>query len=141
MSRFHRLSHAMWYCHYHIVFVPKYRYRILRGEIKLVVEDCIRQFSIQLKCIIKEMNVQEDHVHLLVMVPPKISLSDYIGTIKGRAATRLFSKFPRLKIKPYRGNHFWARGYCIDTVGLDFEKVRLYVKYQEKKERLLEIKD
>ena len=141
MSRFQRLSHAIWYSQYHIVWTPKYRFRILKGLVKLEVEESIRIFSAQLGCKIVEMNVQEDHVHLLVMVPPKISLSSYIGTIKGRSAIRLFSKFPRLRQRPYWGNHFWARGYCLDTVGLDAEKIRKYVKYQEKQEKQSAIRD
>lgn len=141
MSRFSRLSHSIWYCHYHIVWVPKYRFRILTGEIKAEVEKCIRIRSAQLGCKIEEMNVQDDHVHLLVMIPPKISISTYVGTIKGKAAINLFARFPNLRQKPYWGNHFWARGYCVDTIGLDLEKIRKYVKYQEKQEKQLENKN
>ena len=68
-------------------------------------------------------------------MPPKLSLSDYFGIIKGRTAIRVFNKFRKLKNKPYFGNHFWARGYCLDTVGLDAEMIRKYVKYQEEQER------
>ena len=71
------------------------------------------------------------HVHLLVLVPPKVSISEFMGTIKGRTAIRVLNKFRHLKRKPYWGNHFWARGYCVDTVGLDAEKIRKYVKFQE----------
>ena len=141
MSRFNRLSHAIWYCHYHIVWVPKYRFRILKDKVKIEVEETVRMFSEQLGCKIEELNVQEDHVHLLVMVPPKVALSKYIGTIKGRSAIRLFSRFPGLRQKPYWGNHFWARGYCLDTVGLDLEKIRKYVIYQEKLEKQTEFRD
>ncbi len=140
MSRFSSLSHALWHCHYHIVWTPKYRYRILKGDIKHEVEQSIKLFSDQMQAKIVELNVQEDHVHLLVMVPPKISLSNYIGTLKGRAAIRIFNKFSHLRQKPYWGNHFWARGYCIDTIGLDLEKIRKYVKYQESQEKKLEFK-
>ena len=140
MSRFHRLSHAIWHCHYHIVWVPKYRHRILKDMIKIEVEQSIRIFSEKLGCIIEELNIQEDHVHLLVEVQPKISLYQYIGTIKGRSAIRVFTKFSGLKKNVYWGNYFWARGYCVDTVGLDLEKIRKYVKYQEEKERMLEFK-
>ena len=69
---------------------------------------------------------------------PKVAISDYMGIVKGRTAIRVFNKFRRLKKRPYWGNHFWARGYCVDTVGLDAEKIRLYVKYQEEKERRAE---
>ena len=141
MSRFRRLSHALWHCHYHIVWVPKYRFRILKGEVNDDVKACIRMFSQEFKgCEIVELNVREDHVHMIVMVPPKFSMSKYIGTIKGRTAIRLFSRFPNLRQKPYWGNHFWARGYCLDTLGLDLEKIRKYVVYQEKIEKQMEIR-
>ena len=81
------------------------------------------------------MNVQVDHVHMLAMVPPKVSVSGYVGTIKGRTAIRVLNKFRQLKEKPYWGNHFWSRGYCVDTVGLDSKMIRKYIKYQEEKER------
>jgi putative transposase len=99
------------------------------------VERCIRAFSERLGAEIVELNIQEDHVHLLVLVPPKVSVSEFMGTIKGRTAIRVLSKFRHLKRKPYWGNHFWARGYCVDTVGLDAEKIRKYVKYQEDNEK------
>jgi putative transposase len=73
------------------------------------------------------------------MIPPKLSISDYVGIVKGRTAIRVFNKFRDLKRKPYWGNHFWAKGYCVDTVGLDEEKIRKYAKYQEVKERQLKL--
>ena len=82
-----------------------------------------------------ELSVQVDHVHLLVLVPPKVSISGYVGTLKGRTAIRVFNRFRKLKEKPYWGKHFWARGYCVDTVGLDLEMIRKYVKYQEAREQ------
>ena len=135
MSRFRKLSQTIWHCQYHMMWTPKYRYRILTDQLGLDVDSCIRAFSVQLKCEIIELNVQIDHVHLLVMVPPKISISDYAGTVKGRTAIRILNKYKKLKRKPYWGNHFWSRGYCVDTVGLDSEMIRNYVKYQEDKER------
>ena len=135
MSRFRKLSQTIWHCQYHIVWVPKYRFRILNGKIADEVENCIRAFSEQLGCEVIELNIQIDHVHLIVMVPPKVSISGYAGTVKGRTAIRVFNRFRKLKEKPYWGNHFWARGYCVDTVGLDAEMIRRYVKYQEAKQR------
>jgi len=114
--------------------VPKYRYRVLSGKIANEVENCVRAFSEQLGCEIVELNIQTDHVHLLVFVPPKVSISSYVGTVKGRTAIRVFNRFRKLKEKPYWGNQFWARGYCVDTVGLDAEMVQKYIKYQEQKE-------
>ncbi len=138
MSRFHKLSQTIWHCQYHIVWVPKYRFRFLINKIADEVENCIRAFSEQLGCELIELNIQIDHVHLLVLVPPKVSISGYVGTVKGRTAIRVFNRFQKLKEKPYWGNHFWARGYCVDTVGLDSEMVMKYIKYQERKEKASE---
>ena len=135
MSRFEKQSHVLWCCTYHIVWTPKYRYRVLKGKVKKEVEQCIRLYSEQKRSIVEELNVQVDHVHLMVRIPPKVSISDFVGTIKGRTAIRLFSKFKDLKEKPYWGNHFWAKGYCVDTIGIDEEMIRKYVRYQEKQEK------
>ena len=139
MSRFRKLSHTIWHCQYHIVWVPKYRFRMLSGKVGEEVERCIRAFCEQQAAEIVELNIQVDHVHLLVLVPPKVSISEFVGTIKGRTAIRVFNKFRHLKHKPYWGNHFWARGYCLDTVGLDAEKIQKYVKYQQEKEERNEL--
>ncbi len=135
MSRFRKLSHTIWHCQYHIVWTPKYRFRILEGEVAQEVSRCVRSFSSQKQCEVVELNVQKDHIHLIVMIPPKLSVSDYMGITKGRTAIRVFNKFPILKNRPYWGNSFWSRGYCVDTIGLDEEKIRLYVQYQEERER------
>jgi putative transposase len=135
MSRFKKLSHAVWYCCYHIVWTPKYRYRVLKEEIKKEVEQCLKMFCSQKGCEIVELNVQEDHVHLLLLVPPKVSISDLMGVLKGRTAIRVFNKFKYLKQRPYWGNHFWSKGYWVDTVGLNEEMIKKYVKYQEEKDK------
>jgi len=114
--------------------------RILEGEVASEVSNCVRTFSEQKNCEIVELNVRIDHVHLIAMVSPKMSISDYMGIIKGRTAIRVFNKFRKLKKKPYWGNHFWAKGYCVDTIGLDAEMIRKYVKFQEDKERRAETK-
>ena len=108
---------------------------ILIGEVAQEGGNCIRAFVEQPKSEIVELNVQIDHVHLLVYVPPKVSILNFVGVLKGRTAIRVFNKFRTLKDKPYWGNHFWSRGYCVDTVGLDEEMIRKYVKYQEKEKR------
>ena len=89
MSRFRKLSHTIWHCQYHIVWVPKYRHRILTGRVGNEVSNCIRAFSEQKEVEVIEMNVQPDHVHLLAMIPPKISVSDFCGIVKGRTAIRI----------------------------------------------------
>jgi len=136
MSRFKKLTHVLWHCQYHIVWIPKYRYKVLTGAVASEIYNALHVYCSQLSCEIVELNLQSDHEHLLVKVPPKVSISKLMGTLKGRTALRVFTRFPYLKQKPYWGNHFWAKGYCVDTVGLDEEKVRKYVKYQEKRERL-----
>ena len=138
MSRYKKLSHTIWHCQYHMAWTPKYRLRILEGAVATEIANGIRMFSEQKACEVVELNVQIDHVHLVVMVPPKISISDYMGIIKGRTAICVFNRFRSLKKKPYWGNHFWARGYCVDTVGLDADKIRKYVKYQEEQEKKTE---
>ena len=135
MSRFSKLSHVLWHCQYHIIWVPKYRYRILTGEVAREVHNCINIYCARLDCEIVELNVQAEHVHLLVKVPPKQSISGLLGAVKGRTAIRIFKQFPYLRKKPYWGNHFWAKGYCVDTVGVNAEMIRKYVKHQEKLEK------
>ena len=133
MSRFKKLSHVIWHCQFHIIWVPKYRYRVLNGKVGEEVRKNIIIQSERLNCEIVELSVQNDHVHLLIKVPPKIAISKLMGVLKGKTAIRVFNKFPKLKERPYWGNHFWAEGYCVDTVGLDSEMIKKYVKYQEDK--------
>lgn len=140
MSRFSKLSHVLWCCQYHIVWVPKYRYRVLRGPVGEEVHNCIHVFAGRLGCVIIELNVQQDHVHLLVKIPPKVSISEFMGSVKGQTAIRVFKKFPYLRERPYWGNHFWANGYCVDTVGLDTEMIRKYIVYQERNELTQEMR-
>ena len=135
MSRFKRLSHTIWHCEYHIVWVPKYRYRVMQGKVKEEVESCVREQSQQMNCEVQVMNVQADHVHLIVQVPPKLAISEYMGRLKGKSAIRVFGAFRDLRQRRYWGNHFWALGYYVGTVGLDQEMIRKYVKWQEKQEQ------
>jgi putative transposase len=100
-----------------------------------MVEIDIRQQSEWLGCEIIEMNVMVDHIHVVVSIPPKVSVSAYMGTIKGKIAIKMFRSYPVLKKKPYWGNHFWARGYFVNTIGINEELIRRYVKYQEEEER------
>ena len=138
MSRFRKLSHTIWHCQYHIVWVPKYRHRILDGAIREATETGIQAISGYAGCEVVELNVQRDHVHLITMVPPKVAISALMGRVKGQTAIKLFKQFRHLRQKPYWGNHLWAKGYCVDTVGLDAEMIRKYVQHQEEKERQIE---
>jgi putative transposase len=105
------------------------------GAIRDAVHDGIQAICGFAGCEVVELNVQKDHVHLLAMIPPKVSISDLMGRVKGQTAMKVFRQFRELRRKPYWGNHFWAKGYCVDTIGLDAEMIRKYVRHQEKAER------
>ena len=107
--------------------MPKYRYRVLQGKIKEEVELCVRDQVRQMGSEVVEMNVQADHVHVVVQVPPKLSISDYMGQLKDKSAIRVFSVFRDLRRHRYWENHFWAQGYCVGTVVLDEDMIRKYV--------------
>ena len=109
MSRFKKLSHTIWHCHYHLVWTPKYRYRVLQGGIKQEVESCIRAFSEQKKCEVLELNVQIDHVHLIVSIPPKLSVSDYAGIVKGRSAIRELNRLSDVNYFVRFGDNYRGR--------------------------------
>lgn len=138
MAKWKKISHVVYQCSYHIVWCPKYRFRILKGIVKEYLGKRIQALCEWKAVEILEMNILEDHIHVVVTVPPKVSISELMGILKGKTAISLFKNFPALKEKPYWGNHFWSRGYCVSTVGLDEEKIRRYVKYQEENERLEE---
>lgn len=104
----------------------------MKGVIGQEVHNSIEVFCRQLRCRIVELNVQPDHVHLLVRVPPKVSIWKLMGVVKGLTALGLFTKFPCLRIAALLGNPFWAKGYCVDTAGVDAEIIRKCEKYQER---------
>ena len=137
MSDLRKLAHAVWQCKYHIIWCPKYRFKIMKGELRQSVDEILRQLCEWKKLELLEMNVQEDHVHMVVSIPPKLSVSGVVGFLKGKCAIKVIDKHLELK-KRYWGRHFWAKGYCVSTVGLDEEKVRQYVKWQQKKDERLE---
>jgi putative transposase len=130
-SKYRKLSHVVYKCDYHIVWTPKYRYRVLFGEVKSLVEKDIRMLCEWKGVEIIELNVQIDHIHVVCSIPPKVSVSGLMGTLKGKLAIKLFKSYPKLKEKRYWGNHFWSRGYFVTTVGVDEDIIRRYVKYQE----------
>ena len=121
----------MYKCDYHIVWTPKYRFRVLFGEVKSLVENDIRMLCDWKGVEVLELNVQIDHVHVVCSIPPKISISELMGVLKGKLAIKLFKTYPKMKQKPFWGNHFWSRGYFVTTVGVDEEIIKRYVKHQE----------
>ena len=135
MTRFKRLSHSLYECKYHVVFCPKYRYRIFKDGVGEYTKQEIYRLSQQKDQVeVLELNVQPDHVHLVVSIPPKYAVSEFMGYLKGKLALRLFQKYEHLG-RRYWGRHLWSRGYCVSTIGLDEEKIRKYVKWQEKQEK------
>lgn len=136
--KFQRLSHTIYECKYHIVFCPKYRYRIFRDEIEEYTRQQIdRLCQRKDKVEVLELKVQHDHVHLVISIPPKYAVSDIMGYLKGKLAMQLFQRYDRLG-RRYWGRHFWSRGYGVSTIGLDEERIRKYVKWQEKREKEVE---
>jgi len=137
-QQFKRLSHTIYECKYHVVFCPKYRYRIFKDEIGKYVERQIHELCRQKEQIeVLELNVQPDHVHLVASLPPKYAVSEFMGYLKGKMALRLFQRYESLG-RRYWGRHLWARGYCVSTIGLDEEQIRKYVQWQEKQEKQVE---
>lgn len=133
--QFKKLAHSLYECKYHIVFCPKYRYKILQPEVAAYVQQEIYRLCQQKEGIeVLELNVQVDHIHLVLSIPPKYEVSKVIGYLKGKLALRTFDRFPHLR-KRYWGQHFWSRGYCVSTIGLDEERIRKYVQWQQKKDQ------
>lgn len=137
MSDFQKLAHALWQCKYHVVWCPKYRFQILEGKIGQGVEEQLRQLCEWKKVEWVEGNVQKDHLHLVLAIPPKYSVSEVVGFLKGKSAVKMFDLVPQLR-KRYWGRHFWARGYCVSTVGLNEEQIRKYVRWQLEKDQGME---
>ena len=129
------LAHVVWDCKYHIVFVPKYRYEIFTRDVKEALRNEMRKLCTWLEVGIIEDHVCKDHIHLCLSIPPKYSISDVVGTLKGKAAIRMFNRFPELR-KNYWGNHFWSRGYYVNTVGKNEEMIKKYIQDQDKLDRL-----
>ena len=134
-KRFRKLSHSLYECKYHIVFCPKYRYRVLEGDVAETLRQEIYSLVKQKDGVeIIELNIQPDHVHIVLWIPPKYAISSLMGFLKGKLSTRMFQKYERLG-KRYWGRKLWSRGYCVSTIGLDEDKIRRYVKWQEKKDK------
>ena len=134
MSRFKKLSHTVWDCKYHVVWCPKYRFKVMQDKVGYYVRDVLRELCRRHKVEIVEGNVQPDHIHMVLSIPPSFCVSRVIGNLKGKGAVQIFRKFNNLR-KKYYGQHYWSRGYCVSTVGLDEETIRKYVRWQQKKDR------
>ena len=132
---FKKLTHSLYECKYHIIFCPKYRYRILTGDLgAYVYREVYPLFEQKDKVEMIEANVQADHVQMVVSFAPKHSVSSMMGYLKGKLAVRVCQIYPEVK-KRLWGGMLWSRGYCVSTVGLDKDKLRKYVKWQEARDK------
>ena len=134
MREWQSLSHVRWYCRYHIVFVPKYRKRAIFGPLRKGIGGILRQLCEQEGVELVEGHALPDHVHLCLSIPPKYSVANTVGFLKGKSAIRIHREFMGRE-RNHAGYHFWARGYCVSTVGLDEETVRAYIRKQEDEEK------
>ena len=125
------LSHTQWNCKYHIVFAPKYRRKIFYESHRKAIMQIIRELCEWKKVEILEGEMAIDHVHLLVMVPPKISVSGFMGFLKGKSSLMIYQRWGSMKFK-YRNRQFWCRGYYVDTVGKNTKAIKEYIAKQIK---------
>ena len=132
MHDWQSLSHVRWDCKYHVVFVPKYRKKSLYGKVRKRVGDILQDLCRQRGVELLEGHLMPDHVHMCLSVPPKYSVAFVVGFLKGKSAVRIHRGI--LQAKRVTGLHFWARGYCVSTVGLDEATIREYIRDQEELE-------
>jgi putative transposase len=133
MDELESLSHTKWECKYHVVFIPKCRRKTLRRHLGEV----FRRLAIQKECRIEEGHLMPDHVHMMISIPPKYAVSQVIGYIKGKSAIHLARVYGERK-RNFVGQHFWARGYFVSTVGRNEEMIREYIRNQEKEDTRLD---
>lgn len=129
MNHNNTLSHTTWNCKYHIVFAPKYRRQIIYGKIKVDIGQILRKLCEYKGVEIIEANACADHIHMVVSIPPKISVSQFMGYLKGKSSLMIFDRHANLKYK-YGNRQFWCKGYYVDTVGRNEKAIREYVKNQ-----------
>ena len=128
------LSHSVWECKYHIIWIPKYRKKVLYGQLRQYLGEIFYTLAKHKECKIEEGHLVIDHVHILISIPPKYSVSQVVGYIKGKSAISVARNYLGRK-KNFTGQSFWARGYHVSTVGRDEEKIRNYIKHQEKEDK------
>ena len=131
------LSHTKWRCKYHIVFAPKYRRQEVYGRIKTDIGKILRQLCEAKKVEIIEAEACPDHIHMLVSIPPHISVSQFMGYLKGKSSLMIFDRHANLKYK-YGNRHFWCEGYYVSTVGLNEETIRKYIAEQEQRDQAMD---
>lgn len=130
MDEFESLSHSKWECKYHVVFIPKGRRRVLYGQLRAHLGEVFHQLARRKESRIEEGHLMPDHVHMLISIPPKYPVSQVIGYIKGKSAIHLARVYGERQ-RNFSGQHFWARGYFVSTVGRDEATIRAYIQHQE----------
>ena len=131
------LCHTKWDCKYHVVFIPKYRRKALFGQLRRDLGRLFRDLAEQKESRVEEGHLMPDHVHLLIAIPPKYAVAQVIGFIKGKSAIHIARSYLGVR-RNYVGQHFWARGYFVSTVGRDEEAIREYIRKQEIEDKRLE---
>jgi putative transposase len=132
MHEWQSLSHVRWECKYHVVITPKYRHRVLYGRLQRQIGGILRELCRQRNVELLAGSCRADHIHMCLSIPPKYSVAHTIGFLKGKSAVRIHREL--LHERRMTGLHFWASGYCVSTVGLEEEKIRQYIREQEKLE-------
>ena len=131
------LAHTVWECKYHIVWVPKNRRKIIYGQLRKEIGAILRRLCEYKGVEILDGNASSDHIHMFLSLPPKYAVSTIVGYLKGKSTMILFERFSSLK-RNFKGNSFWARGYYVNTVGLDEAKIRKYIQNQQMGESILD---
>ena len=134
MREWQSQSHVRWYCKYHVVFVPKYRKRSLYGSLRRNIGKVLRELCLQHEVELVEGHAMPDHVHLCLSIAPKFSVANTVGFLKGKSAIRIHREYLKRK-RQFTGFHFWARGYCVSTIGLEEQVIREYIRNQEAEEQ------
>ncbi|HEY3328444.1 MAG TPA: IS200/IS605 family transposase [Capsulimonadaceae bacterium] len=137
MDDYGSLAHTKWECKYHVVFVPKFRRKVFYGRICKELGPVLAQLARQKECRIEKGSFQPDHVHMLISIPPKYSVSQVIGYIKGKSAIYIARNYDN-RMRNFTGEHFWARGYFVSTIGRDEETIRNYIQRQEQADKRLD---
>ena len=137
MDKYQSLNHTQWECLYHVVFIPKCRRRTLYEELRKYLGGLFRELASQKECQVEEGHLMRDHVHMLLRIPPKYAVSQVVGYMKGKSAIHLARVYGERK-RNFVGQHFWARGCFLSTVGRDEAAVRAYIKNQEQEDKRLE---
>ena len=137
MNDLSSLKHTVWDCKYHMVWIPKYRKKVLYGNLREYLGEVFRDLAVRKECTVHEGHLLGDHVHMMISIPPKYAVAQVAGYIKGKSAIHIARSYGGHKHN-FTGQNFWARGYYVSTTGRDEEIIRQYIKNQEKRDKILD---